>query len=143
MCKNSFLDLKCNDDTIESIEKIFVISFYGTGEEPLFKNEYPNVLSLQVDDIKEPVDGYILFNEDHAKQVIDFLMNLKVTDDFTLIIQCYAGICRSGAVAEFARALFHLNSEEFIKDNPYIYPNSYMLSVIREYYHANHSRWAK
>lgn len=142
MCRHSFLDLKCNDDTVESFENIYIISFYESKENPYFYQTHHNVLSLQVDDIKEPVSGLTLFDDNHAKQVINFLINLKFTDDFTLIIQCYAGVSRSGAVAEFARSLFHLNNDEFIKDNPNIYPNQYILEKLREYYFKNHSTWA-
>lgn len=64
------------------------------------KNKYcRDVLTLYFDDIDAPVEGLTLFTSRQADEVIDFLARNRSVD--TLLIHCYAGVSRSGAVADF------------------------------------------
>jgi len=138
MSKQRFKDLNCNDETVEQFDNLWVISIYGSAEEsPFFKSEHYNVLCLQVDDILDPDvenNNLILFNEEHAEKVCEFINNLKSREEFTLVIHCHAGICRSGAIAEFARNILRLSLEDFNRENQHILPNCHISKVLREYY---------
>lgn len=59
------------------------------------------VLTLLFDDIERPVDGLVLFSEEQARQVIDFIQAHRRDTD-TLLVHCYAGQSRSRAVGAFA-----------------------------------------
>lgn len=149
MSQERFRDLKCDDNTVEKFEKTWIISIFGSqNSSPFFKEHHPNVLLVQVDDIdedkfeiakKENID-LILFTKNQAKQIIEFLMNMG--DDFTLVVHCGAGVCRSGAVVEFARGMLHLDYDEFKMDNPHILPNLFILKALRLYYLENYSSWS-
>lgn len=65
------------------------------------ENEFcKSVLTLKFDDIIRPVDGAVLFSDEHAAKIINFIRNNK--DAETLLIHCYGGESRSRAVGAFA-----------------------------------------
>ena len=79
------------------------------------------VLTLYFDDIVTEVDGAVLFDDDMADQIIDFI-ELKKSKVDTLLIHCYAGQSRSRAVGAFAvKMLGGDNSKYFIKNAPNMY----------------------
>ena len=87
-----------------------------------------DVLTLIVDDIIKPVDGAILFDDSHARQIIDFIEQNRNRVD-TLLIHCYAGQSRSAAVGAFAMEYLGQDNTEFIKHHT---PNQYILETLRQ-----------
>lgn len=73
------------------------------------------VLTLYFDDIIRPVEGYVLFSEDHARQVIDFIRGHRSAE--TLLIHCYAGQSRSRAVGAFALKMLGGDNRRYFEDN--------------------------
>lgn len=147
MSQERFSSLGCNDETVEKFENTYFISMFGSQDpSPFFKDHHPNVLLVQVDDIDEDKlelaknNQLMFFTNDQAKQIIEFLQDMN--DDFTLIVHCGAGVCRSGAVVEFARGILHLEYDEFKRDNPHILPNLHILKTLRLYYLEHYSTWA-
>ena len=65
------------------------------------KNEFcKDVLTLYFDDITREVEGAVLFSDEMARQIIDFIETNVDVD--TLLVHCFAGQSRSRAVAAFA-----------------------------------------
>jgi len=98
-------------------------------------------LSLRFSDIVDVADyerrkveypSYVnLFDTTHAKQVVDFLLRIQARPGPEgLFVHCDAGISRSGAIGTFARQLFNLDIEKFLKRNPQIQPNEYVLKLL-------------
>ncbi|MDI3470874.1 MAG: protein tyrosine phosphatase [Pseudolabrys sp.] len=56
-----------------------------------------NHLVLSMDDISEPVDGYVLPGEEHVARLVDFVGSWDRKTP--LVVHCYAGISRSTAAA--------------------------------------------
>lgn len=54
-------------------------------------------LMLDMDDISDPIDGYVLPCEDHVSQLIEFVSGWDRTAP--IVVHCYAGISRSTAGA--------------------------------------------
>lgn len=80
------------------------------------------VLTLYFDDIIKEVEGAVLFSDEQADQIIDFILAHR--DVETLLIHCYAGRSRSRAVGAFAvRMLGGDNSRYFQTGSPnqYVY----------------------
>ena len=64
------------------------------------ENEFcKGVLTLYFDDIAGPVEGAVLFSEEQAKEIIDFVRAHRDAD--TLLVHCYGGESRSRAVGAF------------------------------------------
>lgn len=69
-----------------------------------------NHLRVQVDDITEPMDGFVAPNESHIAQVLDFARSWD--RKAPLVIHCYAGISRSTASAFAAACLLNPDRDE-------------------------------
>lgn len=63
------------------------------------ENEFcKGVLTLHFDDIEREVEGAVLFSDEQADRIIDFIVEYGPRAD-TLLVHCYAGQSRSRAVA--------------------------------------------
>lgn len=74
----------------------------------------------------------LLFTEEQAQLVVDFIKGInEQEEDSILLAHCSAGISRSGAVGTFACDYCNLDYNEFMKQNPYIKSNAYVLSLLK------------
>ncbi len=67
-------------------------------------------LKVEFDDATKPILGYphlILFNEDMAEEIVDFI---KLYDDNPFIVHCDAGYSRSAAIGSFLAEAFNYNA---------------------------------
>ena len=75
-----------------------------------------------------------LFNENHADQILDFV--LRVWDKIDrLVIHCYAGVARSPAVAAIISKLYYGSDEVYFqepyKPNKHVYDTLYRVANAR------------
>jgi len=112
--------------TIEEVligKKHIVISFLSTtGNYEDIKYTAIDHLNLNVDDINKETEGFVLFNNSHAKQILDFIDKYKDVD--IIIVQCDAGISRSAAVAAALSKIFDQEDFRYFKQyasNMHIY----------------------
>ena len=84
------------------------------------------VLTLYFDDIFIPADGAVLFSDDDANKIIDFILENRKKID-TLLIHCYGGESRSRAVAAFAAKIFGKDNSQYFKTGN---PNEYVYKVL-------------
>ena len=84
------------------------------------------VLTLMFDDIVTEVEGAVLFNDDMADQIIEFIEQYKSSVD-TLLIHCYAGQSRSRAVGAFAVELLGGDNSKYFEEGS---PNQYIYDVL-------------
>ena len=96
-------------------------------------------LQLEFEDIDPVFDGeyylkhknqFELFTKNHAKIIVDFVDKVKGKVDL-LIVNCEAGISRSGAVGEWLCDYLGLDYAEFRNQNRLIMPNSYVLTKLK------------
>lgn len=85
------------------------------------------LLQLAFADIDQRVDGYTLFDTDHAHDILDFVTRHwdKVN---TLMVHCEAGLSRSPAIAAAIARLKFGEDHEFFAE-PYI-PNSLVYQTL-------------
>lgn len=92
---------------------------------------WENLLRLYFSDIDKPQSNYVLFNEEHAKSIIDFIKKISHTGidcekvDI-IIVHCAAGISRSAAVAKFVAYFF----EDETFNHEYSMYNRHVYSVL-------------
>jgi len=84
------------------------------------------VLTLYFDDIVTEVDGAVLFDDDMADQIIDFIEKNKAEVD-TLLVHCYAGQSRSRAVGAFAVDMLGGDNNKYFEEGT---PNQYIYDVL-------------
>ena len=126
-----------------------IISIFSSGDISPFPDRF-NVLKLNFDDISErdiPVGWNIFdsatkenifFNEDHAKQIKDFISEIPADSTKTFYIHCDAGVSRSGAVGYLLNEYFNKylanNSEDykfFQIHNSHVMPNPLVVRLLK------------
>lgn len=91
---------------------------------------YKSILRLAFHDIKRELKGFTLFDENHAKQIINFVNNNLPID--TIYLNCEAGISRSAAIRVFLHEIFN---KEFIGNRqPCDLYNKHVYSVLKTAY---------
>jgi predicted protein tyrosine phosphatase len=70
-----------------------------------------NHLKVAMDDITEPMDGYVAPSEEHIEQVLAFVRSWDRSAP--LVIHCYAGVSRSTASAFAAACALNPHRDEF------------------------------
>lgn len=94
--------LKCRDRRIADCNWISISDGYDVSSLP----DGENILKLNFDDVTTRDNFEMeLFNEDHAAQIIAFADRLTIPQ---LLIHCYAGVSRSGAVSKVLNIYLNL-----------------------------------
>ncbi|MDY0198974.1 MAG: dual specificity protein phosphatase family protein [Tenuifilaceae bacterium] len=71
------------------------------------KEGWLDILPLTFEDLDIRLNDYLIFNNDDAKQIIDFVEKYE-NQASTIIVHCHAGISRSAAVAKFIAEKYDL-----------------------------------
>ena len=129
-----------SDDNVENYTSVFFISINDTKTSPYykeswFKRDHPNVMVLYFDDVESenetsPTNSgkCTPFSEKMAIDLYNFISkNLNKTQ---CIINCEAGIARSGSVGTFICSFSRSNYQNFKRENPQIYPNARVLRML-------------
>jgi predicted protein tyrosine phosphatase len=72
------------------------------------------------------------FDMHQARKIANFIVNAQKSGDSNdiLLVNCMAGISRSGAIADTARALLSIDYQEFKNLNPQIIPNRWVKGLL-------------
>ena len=85
------------------------------------------------DRVKKKHPDAVLFNNEHAKKIVSFIKRAHNSKhEVTLVAHCHAGISRSGATGTFACDYCGLDYNKFIRSNPNIFANQYILQLLWE-----------
>lgn len=104
---------------------------------PFLTKDSKRVLHLLFDDVTESEKdnpSIILFCQDHAKAIVDFVK--RIPKDVILYVNCAAGISRSGAVGFCINEYVNSNNledyETFKQLNFQIQPNPYVKRILNK-----------
>lgn len=141
-----FLKRKSRDEWLALLAGCRVISIRSSdGEDSTFPvppgvRPHDNLLCLTFDD-STGFDDWpgrklpVLFGADEAKRIADFVRD----DSLPLVVQCTAGISRSGAIGAAFDEFFNVRGGRnmpdhayFLATNPQIRPNVLVLHLMRE-----------
>jgi len=90
-----------------------------------------DVTDTDYEKVKKTHPGVILFNDDHANQVIEAVKVMQDDErEMVCVVHCDAGVSRSGAIGEFATDFCKLDYHRFKDKNPCICPNSFIRSKL-------------
>jgi predicted protein tyrosine phosphatase len=109
-----------------------MISIRCPGDTVKLQEGWKNLLVLEFDDVDFQFDNYVVFSDEQAGEVIEFLDNLD-KDIKGIIVHCLAGISRSSAVALFIRDYYapkHLPSLSYAECY-----NRHVRSMLEKRYH--------
>ncbi len=117
----------------------FVISICDPGEDRPLPSAHPHLLNLTFCDVA-PEDipeaqrqRFPAIAPQDASNVVSALKRWHESDRRgNLLVQCHAGISRSGAVGLFSNELLGLSSEQFLSRHPWVEPQPYVLKLLQE-----------
>lgn len=130
------------DKTFLNDQNRYFISIAGIADgceypHPFLTKDSKRVLHLLFDDVTEKEKdnpSIILFNEEHANKIFEFIKTIPNTAE--LYINCAAGISRSGAVGFVLNEYFNVNNTEdyyqFQKTNRQIQPNPMVKRILSD-----------
>jgi predicted protein tyrosine phosphatase len=118
-------------------EKVWIVSVTSHEHEALVRDG-DDRLALVFDDIEPHTDRstgielgrdpqYTYFDQAMAEKTCAFIRRAHEdhpTRRDLLLVNCHAGVSRSGAIADFTRAVVEIDHEDFRRLNPQILPNS-------------------
>lgn len=83
-------------------------------------------------------DSYVLMSREDADSMGRFLVELhRLENEIHLLVNCAAGISRSGAVVSVCRDVFNLDLDEFKRMNPQISPNPHVRRLLMWWWREN------
>ena len=97
-------------------------------ESVIQSDQFKGVLKLHFADINRPLLTYILFDDDHAKQILEFYNKIK-SDITLLVVHCQAAISRSPAVCAALSKIEGQSDEYFFNT---AHPNSLVYRKLLE-----------
>ena len=90
---------------IPDIEKIVAISLFSSGDKRLvIPCGFESIIWVQIDDIDIKMNNLVLFNEEDAKSIINFVLRTRPEK---IVINCDAGISRSVGVMVALEFMFN------------------------------------
>jgi predicted protein tyrosine phosphatase len=107
----SLADLHSTVKTTGASHVLTVMAKVDQVERPLSVSE-ANHLKVSMDDITEPMDGFVAPNNAHIGQVLDFVRSWD--RNAPLVVHCYAGISRSTASAFAAACMLNPHRDEVL-----------------------------
>jgi len=133
---------------------VFVVSIVDPEEAPIFAADTDRIITLRfhdldpewpVDQERDPRPSYVLMNEDHAKRIVDRVLKFhEHPAPWELLVNCMAGISRSGAVGTFVQRVAGIPAEQFLTQNTGLRPNPYVLKLLmRELTRRRRRGWSR
>ena len=116
-----------------------IISIFSKGDVSPLPNRC-NILKLNFDDVTENnnEDGVIFFNENHAKEIYNFISKISAEAKKDFYVHCDAGVSRSGAVGMILNEWFNkfltvnrMDYEDFLMNNNHILSNPLVVRILK------------
>ena len=114
----------------------WIISIYSSDSQSPFLPRF-NVLTLCFDDVTEKDNDGIHFNTEMAKQIFNFIKDIK-NENKPIYIHCDAGVSRSGGVGYMLNEWFNKylknnkrDNEFFLNENSHIMPNPEVVRILK------------
>jgi predicted protein tyrosine phosphatase len=143
-------------------DNVWIVSVTDCDIDPIFQNG-ERILTLQFEDVDpewfarfntdEVVDdfggmsgmtgqeilGHLTFENpftpEQAMETVDFILRAHASDgNDCLIVNCMAGVSRSGAIATMTQQICQINYDSFKRMNPQIIPNAHVMRLMTDYY---------
>lgn len=125
----------------QNFDKVWIISITNPQMAARNDNVSPLIsdgkdrIALQFHDVDSPDCDWktIPFDSEMAEKIVAFIKKAHSngTNDM-LVVNCHAGISRSGAVSYFARHVFGIDYSTWKRQNPQVIPNSLVLELLAQ-----------
>ena len=119
---------------------VFVVSIVDPEEAPIFAADTDRIITLRFHDLdpewpvdpeRDPRPSYVFMNEEDAKRIVNHVVKFhEHPEPWELLVNCMAGISRSGAVGTFVQRVVGIPAEQFLTQNTGLRPNPYVLKLL-------------
>jgi predicted protein tyrosine phosphatase len=92
-------------------DKASIISINSDDKLAVLHDNWVHKLVLIFHDLDKAIEGYSLFTEEQAKEIINFVAAIEKEINI-LVVHCDAGVSRSAAVAKFIAEKYGLTFQE-------------------------------
>src|SRR5439155_24243208 len=127
-----------------------VASIVDPEEAPIFEQDTDRIITLRFHDVdpewpvdpeRDPRPSYVFMSEEDAKRIVDHVLRFhQHPESWELMVNCMAGVSRSGAVGTFVQRLASIPEADFITTNPALHPNKYVLKLLMREWTRRHRR---
>ncbi len=117
-----------------------VVSIVDPEEEPIFEEDTERIITVRFHDLdpqwpvdpeRDPRPSYVFMSADQARQIVDHLLRFHAHPaPWEFLVNCMAGISRSGAVGTFVQRVADIPDEHFLTQNTGLHPNGYVLKLL-------------
>jgi len=118
----------------------FVVSIVDPEEEPIFEEDTDRIITLRFHDLdpqwpvdpeRDPRPSYVFMSAEQARQIVDHVLKFhEHPAPWAFLVNCMAGVSRSGAVATFVQRVAGIPAEQFLTQNTGLHPNGYVLKLL-------------
>ena len=119
---------------------VFVVSIVDPEEAPIFAADTDRIITLRFHDLdpewpvdpeRDPRPSYVFMNEDHARRIVDHVLRFhQHPESWACLVNCMAGVSRSGAVGTFVQRVAGIPAEQFLTQNTGLRPNPYVHKLL-------------
>ena len=118
----------------------FVVSIIDPEEEPIFEEDTDRIVTLRFHDLdpewpvdpdRDPRPSYVFMSEEDAKRIVDHVLKFyRHPAPWEFLVNCMAGISRSGAVATFVQRVAGVPADHFLTQIRDLHPNGHVLKLL-------------
>jgi len=118
----------------------FVVSIIDPEEEPIFAPDTDRIITVRFHDLdpqwpvdpeRDPRPSYVFMSAEQARQIVDHVLKFhEHPAPWAFLVNCMAGVSRSGAVGTFVQRLAGIPAEHFLTQNTGLHPNRYVLKLL-------------
>ena len=127
-----------------------VVSIVDPEEEPIFAADTDRIITVRFHDLdpqwpvdpeRDPRPSYVFMSAEQARQIVDHVLKFhEHPAPWAFLVNCMAGVSRSGAVGTFVQRLASIPEADFITTNPALHPNKYVLKLLMREWTRRHRR---
>jgi len=132
----------------------FVISIVDPEHEPIFERDTARIITLRFHDLdaqwpvdpeRDPRPSYVFMNQEDANRIVNHVVKFhEHPEPWEFLVNCMAGISRSGAVGTFVQRVAGIPAEQFLTQNTGLRPNPYVLKLLmRELTRRRRRGWSR
>lgn len=114
-------------------DSTYIVSITDPATFPLIRRPTVNQLQLQFHDVDDHgrEEGYVFFDEAMASDVCALVRRAQEDPaDVYFLVNCHAGVSRSGAVSWFVRQVAGIDFDDWRRLNPQVIPNRLVKSLL-------------
>jgi predicted protein tyrosine phosphatase len=133
-------DVSKPENSLQKHDLIKIISVTDIGMPRIFEKNTDNICSLVFNDVEPGKIDFIANTEqiefmtpEQAKQVVDFIEKIhELPEKVLLLVNCKFGMCRSGAIVDYASLRAGLGFWATKRRNPQIVPNHWVQYLLMQ-----------